>query len=191
MALSGNASWEISRNAGFIYGVDVQQLFQYCEIPISEEGNGPFWTSDGRLVSRIRSYKVARTMGRSLFTLASRSLLTSQLMEDSVQSASKEPPEESLLVLSAAEALAYNDINMGVWNGEEAEEPTPRVRPYIDFLRSHIKDLADTALVADVAILRSFASIEFNPAKSIASTMLFEQTLSRASSRSGLSSIST
>jgi hypothetical protein len=45
------------------------------------------------------------------------------------------------------------------------------------FFRSHIKDLIDTTPVADVAILRSFASIEFNPAKSIVSTVLFEQTL--------------
>jgi hypothetical protein len=175
--LNGNATWEVSMNAGFIYGVDVQQLFQHCEIPTSEEGNGPFWTSDERLVSRIRSYKVARTMGRSLFTLQSRSLLSWQFIDDSRKGAYESLHEEGLLVLGVAEALAYNDVNPGLWNEEEGEEPTPRVRQYIGFLRSHIKDLVDTALVTDVAILRSFASIEFNPAKSNVSTMLFEQTL--------------
>ena len=173
--LHGNGTWEVSLNAGFIYGFDVQQLFQYCEIPSSEETNGPFWTSDERLVSRIRSYKMARAMGRSTFVLQSQSLLTQQLIGDSRQ---LEPLHlDGLVVLGVAEALAYNDINLGVWNEEEGEEPTPRVRRYIGFLRSHIKDLVDTTLVTDVAILRSFASIEFNPAKSNVSTVLFEQTL--------------
>jgi hypothetical protein len=177
VALNGNATWEPARNAGFVYGVDVQQLFQSCEIPTTEEGNGPLWTSDERLVSRIRSYKAARTLGRPLFALQSRSLLNRQLTEDGRHGAAKADYEEGLLVLGVAEALAYNDANLGIWNEEEAEEPGPRVRPYIGFLRSHLKDLLDTTLVADVAILRSFASIEFNPAKCNVSTMLFEQAL--------------
>ena len=63
VALNGNATWEPARNCGFIYGVDVQHLFQINAVQTTEEANGPLWTSDGRLVSRIRSYKAARTMG--------------------------------------------------------------------------------------------------------------------------------
>jgi hypothetical protein len=116
-------------------------------------------------------------LGRTLITLQSRSLLKFQLTQEGYEAAAIPNRVEDLLVLGVAETLAYNDANLGIWNGEEAEEPTPRVRPYITFLRSHLDDLTNTTLVADIAILRTFASIEFNPGKTIPSAMLFEQTL--------------
>jgi hypothetical protein len=54
---------------------------------------------------------------------------------------------------------------------------TPAARDYISFFHQHVKDLVDTKPVADVAVLRTFASVEFNPARSLASSMLAEQTL--------------
>jgi hypothetical protein len=168
VALLGNPSANAALNSGFIDGVDFQQLFPHCESVFSEEENDPRWTSDERLVSRIRSYKVARAMGRSL-TFWERGANKQGVYEP--------PYDEPSVVLGVAETLAYNDANLGWWCTEWGEEPPPRARQYISFFRSHIKDLIDTTLVTDVAILRSFASIEFNPAKSNVSTVLFEQTL--------------
>jgi hypothetical protein len=85
--------------------------------------------------------------------------------------------DEPSVVLSVAETLAYNDASLGVWYGEGGERPALRAREYISFFHSHIKDLVDTKPVTDVVVLRSFASVEFNPVKSNVSTMLFEQTL--------------
>ena len=55
-----------------------------------------------------------------------------------------------------------------------------RAKPYIDLFQKRAKDLVNTKTVADVAILRSFTSIAFNPAGSNVSTILFEQSLIQA-----------
>jgi hypothetical protein len=55
-----------------------------------------------------------------------------------------------------------------------------QARPYIDLFNKRSKDLVNTKTVADVAVLRSFTSIAFNPAGSNVSTILFEQSLIQA-----------
>jgi hypothetical protein len=168
VALLGNPTFYVELNPGFIYGVDLQQLFPHCDFLSTEEGNEPRWTSDGRLISRIRAFKMARAMGRSLIFW--------QRVANK-QGVYEPPFDESLLTLGLAESFAYNDAFLGLWNSKYGVEPSPRASRYIDFFRSHIKDLVDTTVVTDVAILRSFNSIEFNPAKSNVSTILFEQVL--------------
>jgi hypothetical protein len=78
-----------------------------------------------------------------------------------------------------AEAIAYNDMNLGMVGDVRPDgvSLTPEARSYIDFFRAHAKDLSSTTSAAEVAVLRSFASVEFNPAVANASTVLFEQTL--------------
>jgi hypothetical protein len=169
VVLLGNAGYDPQTNVGFTRGVDAQQLFPHCELLWSEDENAPNWTSDGRLVSRIRTHKIARGLGGAL------AFWQEGMNQQGVYQA---PFDELSSVLGVAESLAYNDANLGMWyGGEGGEEPPPRAQQYIRFFNSHLKDLVDTKPVTDVAILRSFASIQFNPAKSNVSTMLFEQTL--------------
>jgi hypothetical protein len=171
VALLGNPTMTPANNCGFICGVDVQQLLPHSEFIWTEEENQPRWTSDGRLVSMIRSYKSVRCMGKSLFITQGlekvRGEHTGVRMEG--------PPS-----LRLAEAIAYNYLNMGVLVGGwefGSNRLTPQTQRYVEFFRSHNKDLVDTTPITDVAILRSFASIQFNPGASNVSTMLFEQTL--------------
>ena len=161
VALLGNPTMAPAINGGFIYGFDLPQLLLHSELIWSEEANQPRWTTDGRLVSLTRSYKAARSMGRSLMI---------------TQGLHMEGPR----ILRVAEAIAYNDLNVGVVAGgwEFGSNRFPdEIQRYVNFFRSHVKDLAHTTPVTDVAILRSFASIEFNPARSNVSTVLFEQVL--------------
>ena len=156
----------LAQNVGFVHGVDCQQLFAHGEGVWSEETNLPEWTADGRLISRIRSYKAARAMGQTLFVWQRYTGGRGDYVNGPV-------------VLRLAESLAYNDANLGVVAGGDAEgvEVTPEVDKYLRFFQSHRKDLTHTTTVADVAVVRAFASIEFNPAEAIFSTILFEQTL--------------
>lgn len=170
VALTGNPTPYAQYNFGFIYGMDLQRLLPPCDAIWSEEGNEPAWTADERLVSRIRAYKMVRSMGRSVLVWQ-RVAGAAQLYEP--------PYPEDPLVLCVAESLAYNDTNLGAWD-TQAVEPPPRVHRYHNFFYSHLKDLVETTTITDVAMLRSFASIEFNPAKSLSSTILFEQTLIQA-----------
>jgi len=168
VALLGVTAVNPQSNAGFVYGVDVQQLFPHCELIWTEDDNEPRWTKDELLVSRIRIHKMTRSMGRTLV-----------VWQGGVNKQGIYPPpyDEPSVVLGVAESLAYGDANLGMWNAEEGEEPSPMARQYIKFFHSHTNDLIDTTPITDVAILRSFASIEFSPAKSLVGTMLFEQTL--------------
>jgi hypothetical protein len=84
------------------------------------------------------------------------------------------PPE-----LRLAEATAYNDMNLGMVDHvtPNGVDLTRAAQKYVNFFHAHSKDLVDTQSIADAAVLRSFASVEFNPARSLLSTLLFEQTL--------------
>ena len=157
---------EPADNAGYSRGIDVQQLLQHGDMVTTEEVNQPRWTSDGRLVSKIRSFKAVRIMGKTLWMWGDIPRVSNQRFEGS-------------FVLRMAEAIAYNDMCLGVITGRAVwpDILTPEARQYINFFWQHANDLKHTTAVGDVAVLRSFSSIEFNPAKSNVSTMLFEQSL--------------
>jgi len=157
----GNPTMHPDANVGFIYGVDQGKMLDIGAMLWCEDGNQAAWTPDGRLITKARSYKVIRAMGNSLLNW----------IEFERYGGSSE--------LRAAEALAYGDRNLGVVAGGDVGvmQPRPGVQRLIDFFWSRAKQLTGTVEVADIGVLRSFASIEFNPSRSLASTMLFEQSL--------------
>jgi hypothetical protein len=164
-AMIGNPTMHQESNVGFIYGLDLEQLLAQCDGVWTEEPNLPDWTADGRLVSQIRSYKATRALGQTLFVWQNL--------------AGYDHYQKHPQVLRLAEALAYNDANLGVLAGGDAggNDPPEEVRRYVRFFWSHIADLRHTMPVTDVGVLRSFASTQFNPARSLFATVLFEQTL--------------
>jgi hypothetical protein len=164
-AMIGNPTMNLESNVGFMYGVDPERLFPTADGIWTEEPNLPQWTADDRLVSQIRSYKAARAMGRPLF----------HWQDLTGYAEYQHAPAE----LRLAESLAYDDANLGVVAGGDAggNQPPPVFRDYIRFFHSHLQDLVHTREIADVAILRSFPSTQFNPSRSNVSTVLFEQAL--------------
>jgi hypothetical protein len=160
----GNPTMHLDTNVGFIYGIDHAQLLKIGAMLWCEDANQAAWTRDGRLVSKIRSYKALRTMGNSLLA-----------WQDF-------PSYRGSAELRAAEALAFGDRNLGVVAGSDIgySAPRPALQPIIDFFWSRAKVLSETVEIADAAVLRSFSSIEFNPAQGNVSTTLFEQSLIQA-----------
>ncbi len=165
VAVEGNPNLNPGINQGFRSGIDYAQLLRTADIFWSEEPNQASWTTDGRLVSKIRSFKIARSMDRSLFVYTGGRY--------GAQSADS-PPE-----LRLAEAMAWNGVNLGMVGDLSAigTDLTPAAQRYVKFFHQHVKGLAGARSLANVAILRSFPSIEFNPAQANVSTVLFEQTL--------------
>ena len=165
-ATDGNPFYSQGSNNGFQSGTDLSQYLQHGDVMWTEDGHHASWTADGRLISKIRTFKQARKMGRSVF-----------MYTGGGQWGVHDPlsPHE----LRLAEAMAYNDMNLGMVGHvtREGVDLTPPARRYIDFFHGHTKDLVDTESVADAAVLRSFASVEFHPSQSFLSTFLFEQTL--------------
>jgi hypothetical protein len=168
VALEGNPNVDPGLNKATRNAVDYGQLLEHGDIVWSEEPQHASWTADGRLVSKIRSYKIVRRMGKSLFAYTGGRYGT-----DSPDS----PPQ-----LRLAEAMAYNDMNLGMVGdvSPDGVRLTPEARRYIDFFHAHKAELRGTAPVAEVAVLRSFASVEFHPAECLVPAVLFEQSLIQA-----------
>jgi hypothetical protein len=164
VALEGNPNLNFARNLGFTQGVDVAQLLEHGDIVWSEGHNDARFT-EGRIVSRVRAFKSVRVMGKSLFVYTGG------------RYAAKPPASPPELLL--AEAMAFNGANLGMVGdlSRDGVNLTPAAHRYVRFFLQRAKDLTETDSAAEVAVLRSFPAIEFNPAACNVSTILFEQTL--------------
>lgn len=165
VALEGNPNVDASIPKGASNGVDLGRLLQHGDIVWSEEPQEASWTPDGRLVSKIRSFKITRRMGKSLFVYTG----------GSIHNSSADSPSH----LKLAEAMAYNEMNLGMVGDviPEGVSLSLQASRYIRFFHDHKAIFSGAQPVAELALLRSFASIEFNPVRSLVSSVLFEQSL--------------
>lgn len=165
VALEGNPNLNPAANLGYRVGFDAGSMLEHGDIVWSEEPAHASWTPDGRLVSKIRSFKAARIMGKSIFVYTGGRYGTQD---------PSSPPH-----LRIAEAMAYNGNNIGMVGDVHPEgiELTPQARRYIRFFHRHNPDLAGTEPVGDVAVLRAFPAVEFNPSQALVAAVLAEQTL--------------
>ena len=141
-ALEGNPNLNPVTNRGFAQGVDIASMLDHGDIVWSEEPANASWTSDGRLVSKIRSFKCARIMGKSIFVYTGG------------RYGSQDPASPPHLRI--AEAMAYNGNNLGMVGDVHPEgiQLTPAAKRYIGFFDRHGTDLAGTEPMGDVAVLR-------------------------------------
>jgi hypothetical protein len=137
----GNRAWEA--------GLDHSRLLPNTQVFWTEDRNEPGIASDGRVISKIRSYKLARTYNNILFTYNHRN------------------------EVAAAECLAFNQT-LG-WGG--IYPLTALIRKYIDFYRENRHLFNQSRDLADVAVLRSYPSIAYNHSRCQLSAFLAEQAL--------------
>lgn len=137
----GNRAWEA--------GLDHSRILKWTEAFWTEADPAPGYTADGRLLSRIRSYKLAR---------AYRNVLMSYIADDPV---------------AMAESLAFNQT-IGFAG---IDRLTPYMLRYIAFYRKNRELFTGSRDVATVAMLRSYASITYNQPRVQLSTILTEQAL--------------
>jgi hypothetical protein len=140
----GNRAWEA--------GIDHARILKSTQVFWTEEENPPGLTPDGRLVSKIRSYKLARAFGNILLTYTA-----------------GHP-------LETAECLAFNQTI-----GYAGNDPLrPHMLAYIAFYRRHRELFTRTVDVPAVGVLRSYASIAYNQPRAQLSAILAEQALIQA-----------
>lgn len=154
------------RNTVWEQGVDYPRLLQHTDIVWTEEGNGAFYTDDSILVSKIRSYKMARSLNNRLFTYTNDSKI------------------------EMAEAMAYNRQGMGMVGGLDEMEGNRMDDPYgleqdqknfIQFFRKHFDNYyRGINSILNVAVLHGYASMAYNNDRPQQSTYLFEQALIQA-----------
>jgi hypothetical protein len=149
-------------NTAWNQGVDYPKMLSHTDFVWTEEGNDPRVTDDGILISKIRTYKMARTLNNRIFTYTSDSKL------------------------EMAEAMAYNRQGMGMVSGleemtgnrdEQGFELPSDQKKYIEFFHRYFDYYRNISGIADVAILHSYASMAFNNDRPYQSTYLYEQVL--------------
>ena len=153
VSVSLNIKGIYGKNRAFREAIDHPRFVGACDSIVMDSGVSAGLTEDGVLVSEIRSFKAARTLN---------------LTVDS-------PPGRGGKVEWAV-AMAFNRHYYGDFSSF-AYHPDPETLHYYDFFKEHEDLYVDTENIADVAILRSFASMAYNNFDTHLSTILFEQTL--------------
>ena len=140
----GNRAWEA--------GLDHARFLKSTQVFWTEEPNPPGLMPDGRLITKIRSYKLARTFGNILLAYT------------------------QTHALETAECLAFNQT-IGFCGSDPLRQ---HVIDYVAFYRRYRDLFAGTRDVATVALLRSYPSIAYNHARAQLGAVLAEQALIQA-----------
>jgi hypothetical protein len=136
-------------NRAWASGIDHARILKWAEVFWTEEENEPGLSPDGRLITKIRSFKLARTFHNILMT---------PLYDDPV---------------AIAESLAFNQTI-----GYAGEDPIhPALLKYIAFYRTNRDLFTATEDVASVAVLRSYPSITYHNMSAQLAAVLVEQAL--------------
>jgi hypothetical protein len=142
----------VGYNSPWIRGTDPARLLPYTQVFWDESDRAPEFTQDERLVTTIRTYKMARTYCNIVLTYI------------------------SVSETAIAECLAFNQTI-----GFAGVHPlSADVLRYVGFYRKHRDLYVDAEDVAPVAVMRSYASITYNNASAGLSAMLVEQALIQA-----------
>ena len=144
-----NANGITGQNFPWIIGVDHSRLYKHTRAFWCEARYLPEYFPDNRMISTIRTYKLARTYDNVAFTYTAAS--------------------ESAI----GECLAFNQTI-----GFAGESPLTReMLKYIAFYRRYRDCFVGTRDVAPVAVLRSYPSITYHNSAAGLSAILAEQTL--------------
>jgi hypothetical protein len=137
-------------NHTWMAGVDHSRILKFTECFWSEEANPQAFHSDGRLVSKIRTYKMARAYDNVA--------LTSNIADNPV---------------ALGETLAFNQTIGSVG----LSEIKPLTGKYIDYYLKNRDLYLESEDVGPVAVFRSYASLTYHHSHTQLSAILAEQAL--------------
>jgi len=152
VAIEVNPHGITGANRAWTAGLDHARFLKWTEVFWTEEENMPGYLSDGRLISKIRSYKLAR---------AFHNILLAYISGDPV---------------AMAECLTFNPTIGYAGNHPLGSE----MLKYISFYRKNRELFTGARDAGNVALLRSYPSIAYNNARAQLSAILAEQTLIQA-----------
>jgi hypothetical protein len=142
----------VGHNNPWTRGNDHSRLLQYTQVFWDEQDSPPEYLADGRLITTIRTYKMARRYQNVALTSASAS------------------------ELGMGEDLAFNQTI-----GYAGNDPlSPEMVKYISFYRKNRDLYVGTKDLASVAVFRSHPSITYHNSHAGLSAILVEQTLIQA-----------
>lgn len=149
VALEINCGGLTGENHPWARGTDHARLLKFTRSFWSEEGDDPILQKDGRLISRVRSYKLASAYSNVMMTY----------IQDNP--------------LALGESLAFNQT-LGYLGSDPLSDVTTN---YVSFYLKNRDCFEGAESAATVAILRPYASLTYNNADVQLCTVLAEQTL--------------
>ena len=163
-----NSQMSIYRNGAFYGGWLNTLIAPYSDVLWTEQGTEAGLTKENVLISKIREFKIARTLDNVIFCYQYRCVSPNQTK------------------LSMCQAMAFNQQTLGELGGGDGGVFVDKLpffkekKECIDFWYKNKEHYLDTETVANVAILRSYPSMAYNCVEPYQSTLLFEQTLIQA-----------
>lgn len=152
VAIEINFGGMVGENNPWLRGNDHSRLLKLTQVFWDEEDRPPDYLPDGRLITTIRTYKMARTFQNVALTSSSAS------------------------ELGIGECLAFNQTI-----GYAGNDPlSPEMVKYISFYRKNRDLYVGTNDVASVAVFRSHSSITYHNSRAGLSAILVEQALIQA-----------
>lgn len=166
-------------NSAFLRGIDYPRICSHGDVFWSEEPNQAMLTQDGNLVSKIRTFKAGRTLENVVLSYTGKFDFK---FIDGVFKWYRRSAEE--IELSMAESLSFNGGTLGKIGGfleaetlEGVVSLQPERKKYIEFHKKYQHYYEDTTGIAEVAVLRSYASLAYDCFAPHLSVILFEQSL--------------
>jgi len=145
----------------FSRGVDIEAVSKSCHIFSSEEGHQQGLSDDGVVVTRIRTYKVGRSLGMPAWV-------------------SNRPRSHRHGLLGLAELAAFSEPLRMVAGGIRPGRRDGVAERWRRFFRDHLDLYIGAETCATVAVLRSRASLAYNVYDTYRSVILAEQVLIEA-----------
>ncbi|MGH9617591.1 MAG: hypothetical protein ACRD28_12695, partial [Acidobacteriaceae bacterium] len=152
VAVEINFGGMVGENNPWTRGNDHSKLLPLTEVFWDEQDSPPGYFTDGRLVTTIRTYKMARAYRNVAFT------------------------DAEATEFGAGESLAFNQT-IGFAGGNPFP---PEIVKYISFYKKNRDLYVGTKDVAPVAVFRSHPSITYHNSRAGLSAILVEQTLIQA-----------
>ncbi|NSW89086.1 MAG: beta-galactosidase trimerization domain-containing protein [Firmicutes bacterium] len=146
-------------NAAF-HGVWPTAIYPHCDAFAAEADQGLLGAhEDGRLSSRIRTFKNARALKRGVW-------MTNFHRQN--------------ILLDLSESMAYNPFLYNTVGTPSLMALEPDTRKYISFFKKNNKYFIDTEEITEVALLYSYASLSYDMIAPLMSLIYVEETLIRS-----------
>ncbi len=154
-------------NRVLLQGVDHAAILPWLDSYWSEGPNNIGYAKNGRMISRIRSYKIGQQYNSQMFAY------TGHLPPAGDRGIASQDPR-----LPLAEAMAFNRQCLGDVGSPLVYKDFPETgRRYLQYFWKNFHLFAKAETAAEVAVLRSFASMAFNSFATHRETILAEEAL--------------
>ncbi|MFZ5881743.1 MAG: alpha-amylase family protein [Chloroflexota bacterium] len=155
-----NSLIPIGYNNAFYWGFELPKLMPHVQALWTEDDHWAGWRADGTLMSRLREFKIGRTLGAKVFSY-------------------QRGKNEKELTLSLLQSAAFNRGDLGMLGSPLlAEEPLYETkRAFTQWYARHQSRFVPVQSAADVAVWRSQRTLACNSTSAHRSVILAEQIL--------------